>query len=352
MAAHSKYNYVRKRYMNTAKHPEDETQAYDKQRQLGSGAFGTVYIGVRKADKTPVAIRQLIIGFKGIGDREKAGRVRRLAAATDGIEYLVELSQHKHLVTILDVFFTVKKSLLVVMEYCSLGNLKTYMATKTNRTEPNIVKIMHQCSEALAYLHSRQPEPMLHRNIKLTSVLIHQDSSDRETVKLGDFGLSQYFNSNVANNTAVNYRVLLDNFQHTSAYANARLPFAPPEVFAALEGSGLAKDGLFYFTVQHDVFALGVVFAFMVAYDVGSDYGRYLLIKLPPTASETMRICAKSIIILIVARSKVFKKLFSLHKLSSRFEMHTAVKALTLPCSHPSVCGNFLDCSAPYASEH
>ena len=56
------------------------------------------------------------------------------------------------------------------------------------------VSILHQCLSALKYLHGSNP-PIVHRDIKLTNILIQHRHSDSIHVKFRDFGLSRNYDN-------------------------------------------------------------------------------------------------------------------------------------------------------------
>jgi serine/threonine protein kinase len=83
--------------------------------------------------------------------------------------------------------------LQMVLEFMSGGDLRQYLA----RTKSDVrarawgsrkLAMALDIAEALAYLHSRQPKPILHRDLKSRNVLL--DSA--YTAKVADFGVSRY----------------------------------------------------------------------------------------------------------------------------------------------------------------
>ena len=94
------------------------------------------------------------------------------------------------------------KSLFIQMEYC-FDNLKNVLTIKPNvfeRSENQAMnsieyfiscEIFRQITEALNYLHSIKPEPLIHRDLKPENILIGM-SDNRRICKLADFGLSKF----------------------------------------------------------------------------------------------------------------------------------------------------------------
>lgn len=76
---------------------------------------------------------------------------------------------------------------LVLMEYCAKGGLIDFMNSKLVQrlNEAEVLTIMAQITEAVAYMHSLSPA-IVHRDIKIENVLISDDGE----YKLCDFGSS------------------------------------------------------------------------------------------------------------------------------------------------------------------
>ena len=88
------------------------------------------------------------------------------------------------------------------MEYC-FENLRTVLKNKPIVFERNAnqamnsieyyvsCEIFRQITEALNYLHSLKPEPLIHRDLKPENILIGM-SGNKRICKLADFGLSKF----------------------------------------------------------------------------------------------------------------------------------------------------------------
>ncbi|KAG6604660.1 TKL protein kinase [Phytophthora cinnamomi] len=83
--------------------------------------------------------------------------------------------------------------LQMVLEFMSAGDLRQYLARTRSDVRARAwgsrkLSMALDIAEALAYLHSRQPKPVLHRDLKSRNVLL--DST--YTAKVADFGVSRY----------------------------------------------------------------------------------------------------------------------------------------------------------------
>lgn len=134
---------------------------------------------------------------------------------------------------------------LLVMEYCSLGNLHHAIAAgrlflDRRLRMPNmdwIIRTALDVAEGLAHLHDRRN--LVHRDISTNNVLLVPDPSDPRgfRAKLADFGLST---------------VLRERRTHKTSQLKGTVDFMPPEIFTC---------GEIRFAV--DVYALGVVVFWM-----------------------------------------------------------------------------------------
>ena len=92
------------------------------------------------------------------------------------------------------------------MEYCSknLRNILTIKPKVFKRNENQAMnsieyyiscEIFRQITEALNYLHSLKPEPLIHRYLKPENILIGM-SGNKRICKLANFGISKFIDQN------------------------------------------------------------------------------------------------------------------------------------------------------------
>ncbi|KAI9789619.1 MAG: hypothetical protein M1816_005928 [Peltula sp. TS41687] len=142
---------------------------YRKVEKLGSGEFGTVY-------------KALDVSTGHV----YAAKVFRRGHWQQEVEVLSGLS-HEHIVRFED--YTSEIEPMLVLEYLPLGNLAD-QHLMMQITEEETVAILHQCLQALVYVHH---EEIAHRDIKPTNILVR--SRTPLHVKLGDFGLAKKVSS-------------------------------------------------------------------------------------------------------------------------------------------------------------
>ncbi len=126
--------------------------------------------------------------------------------------------------------------------------LKTYHPRKYDGPElPNYSTVFLQLAEGVEYIHS---EKLIHRDIKPGNVLIYVDSTDGKiTMKWADFGLSR----------SVNER---GTYAMSSGIKGTRNWYAPEllKLMTPFQESIQTRRG----TVKSDVYALGLVFAYLL----------------------------------------------------------------------------------------
>ena len=121
-------------------------------------------------------------------------------------------------------------NLFIQMEYCSenLGNILTIKPIVFERKENQAMnsieyfiscEIFRQITEALNYLHSLKPEPLIHRDLKPENILIGI-SGNKRVCKLTDFGISKTTENNYDYPiiSEVDYRYRAPEINHTVGY--------------------------------------------------------------------------------------------------------------------------------------
>uniref|UniRef100_A0A7N0VL86 Protein kinase domain-containing protein n=1 Tax=Kalanchoe fedtschenkoi TaxID=63787 RepID=A0A7N0VL86_KALFE len=151
---------------------ENALNFWGDRRYLGRGSAGLVYMGVLPSGQN-VAVKHI---FKTNNSdsffREVAGLSR---------------IRHSNLACLLGYCVEDGEQFLV-FEYCSGGNLSQRLLRKdTVLTWYDRVKILRHCALALRFLHDKVDGCIVHRDIKLTNILLTDDLIP----KLSDFGLAK-----------------------------------------------------------------------------------------------------------------------------------------------------------------
>ncbi|XP_050120298.1 cysteine-rich receptor-like protein kinase 3 isoform X1 [Malus sylvestris] len=157
---------------------EKATNYFHDANKLGQGGSGSVYKGVLP-DGNVVAIKRLFFNA-----RQWVDHFFNEVNLISGIH-------HKNLLKLLGCSITGPESLLVY-EYVPNQSLHDYFIVKNN-VEPLRwdlrYKIILGTAEGLAYLHEESKLRIIHRDIKLSNILLDEEFN----AKIADFGLARMF---------------------------------------------------------------------------------------------------------------------------------------------------------------
>jgi serine/threonine protein kinase len=155
---------------------------------------------------------------------------------------------HPHIMRVYE-FIESNEGIFIVMEYLEGGELYEFILGKQRFSEDEARKYFQQLIHALGYCHSHG---VVHRDVKPENILL----DDQNNIKLGDFGLSTYFNDGI--------------FLKTSC---GSLNYAAPEIIA----------GEIYSGPEVDIWSAGVVLFLLVSgylpFDENNMYGLFQKIK-------------------------------------------------------------------------
>ncbi|XP_069674519.1 interleukin-1 receptor-associated kinase 4-like [Periplaneta americana] len=143
-------------------------------RKLGTGAFGTVYLGIFPSQKQ-VAVKRL---------HQDAANVE--TQFRNEIETLYRF-KHENLLALLG--YSCDSSIYcLVYEFMSNGSLQDRLACKNHQTAlhwKTRFNIALGTAHGIVYLHTAYEKPLIHRDIKSANILL----DEHLVPKLGDFGL-------------------------------------------------------------------------------------------------------------------------------------------------------------------
>lgn len=155
---------------------EEATGFFDEKKELGDGAFGSVYLG-NLWDGRLVAVKRLY-----------HDNSRRLEQFGNEVRILSSL-KHPNLILLIG-YCQDRRELLLVYEYVPNGTLADHLHGE-NRGKglswETRLNIAVETAQALAYLHFCVKPPIFHRDVKSTNILLDENF----TAKVADFGLSR-----------------------------------------------------------------------------------------------------------------------------------------------------------------
>lgn len=202
----------------SAKEMARASNNYSSAMVLGTGGFGTVFKGIL-LDGTLVAIK-------------KSNQVLNLENDHEFLNEVTILSQinHRNIVKLLGCCIQSKFPLLV-SEFVPNGTMFEHLHFKEGSlTWASRLQIAIETGEAFAYLHSGASQPIFHRDVKSSNILL----DERLSPKVADFGISRLISA--SNDTHVT-----TNIMGTTGYLD-------PEYFQTYQ-----------LTEKSDVYSFGVV---------------------------------------------------------------------------------------------
>ncbi|MCJ1286782.1 Protein kinase [Xylographa opegraphella] len=163
----------------------DPMASYVKQRKIGQGASGSVYIAKVQPDATSPVAKSV---YKEDGDQARVA-IKTMDLRNQPRKELIvneiivmKESLHPNIVNYLDSFLIENDTeLWVIMEYMNGGALTDVIENNNSISEDQIAAICRETCQGLAHLHGQD---IIHRDIKSDNVLL--DTQGR--VKITDFG--------------------------------------------------------------------------------------------------------------------------------------------------------------------
>ena len=258
---------------------------YKPLNKLGGGTYGDVWM-----------VRHRSTGACFAAKLMKRERWTYIGSAERELTVLYDVNRHDNVVPWYEMLLTgdifdrgIGHELqALIMELCDM-DLTKYLEERQNRGLDSSFDIAQQVMEGMVFLHEHKPK-IIHRDIKPGNILVKQNPHTKKHIlKLADFGLSNAVEfGDVMENLISKDFVKTMKSMKTTVGGRGTFPFMAPEFFASKEGRGLT-DGKFRIDASVDVFALGLVFAYVFGYNSGDFYGTYYVFLYLRVDSKTER---------------------------------------------------------------
>ncbi|GFR52645.1 hypothetical protein Agub_g15237 [Astrephomene gubernaculifera] len=153
--------------------------SWQKGRQIGQGAFGTVYMGLVHATGQEIAVKQVSLPRDAASNGKVSDHIRLL----EGEVAVLRKLRHENIVRYLGTERT-GEHLNIFLEYVAGGPISNKLAQFGPLREETIRVYTKQILRGLEYLHKMK---VMHRDIKGANILVDTNG----IVKLADFGASK-----------------------------------------------------------------------------------------------------------------------------------------------------------------
>ena len=149
-------------------------------KEIGSGAFGSVYKIQDKNDNKVYALKKIVLNKK---NKEDLDSIKNEA-------YLLKTIDDENIIKYIDSFFY-DDSFYLITEFCSNSDLRSFINEhkKENKliNEQTLWEIILNLCNGIKIIHNNN---MIHRDLKPENIFI----SDNYKIKIGDFGISKILN--------------------------------------------------------------------------------------------------------------------------------------------------------------
>jgi serine/threonine protein kinase len=197
-----------------------------RELRLGSGSFGTVYMGFDHDKQRLIAAKQMLFSNVEFSKTE--------------VDVLLRLTEHDHVVRFFDSFSHDGKR-FIVMQFCDGPCLDGHMELQDPPVASRMALIF-QLIQTIQFMHFSQP-PTAHRDLKPANIMVINGGH----LKICDFGLA---------------RPVMNSTQNVSTVAGT-YKYLSPEIY----------QGKKYNPFKADVFSAGLVMLGVITFIVGETFG-------------------------------------------------------------------------------
>uniref|UniRef100_A0A060T6Y2 mitogen-activated protein kinase kinase kinase n=1 Tax=Blastobotrys adeninivorans TaxID=409370 RepID=A0A060T6Y2_BLAAD len=167
-------------FMKELEGEESGPRKWIRGRLIGSGSFGTVYLGMNSFTGELMAVKQVELPSD---DSETAQRKKHMVEALQREMDILRSLQHENIVQYLGTN-SEGNYLNIFLEYVPGGSVATLLSSYGEFNESLIRNFVRQILRGLKYLHDQN---IIHRDIKGANVLV----DNKGCIKISDFGISK-----------------------------------------------------------------------------------------------------------------------------------------------------------------
>lgn len=198
---------------------------FEVKELLGAGGMGSVYLAIQEPVGRRIALK--VLNDELNRDSESVSRFRREAKAAS-------LLKNPHTVTLYDFGQDEDGLLFLAMELLE-GETLSDRLKRVDRLEwQNVLEFARQITESLSEAHQAG---IVHRDLKPDNIFITHNGSQRERLKVLDFGIAR----------------LLKSVEGTESLTQKGIIFGTPGYMSPEQAKGIEVDS------RADLYALGVI---------------------------------------------------------------------------------------------
>ncbi len=160
-------------------------------RELGSGGFGMVYLAHQETMGRHVALKVLT---PGPGAEEMSAKARFLREVQ-----IISKLRHPNTVTIHDFGETVDGVVYMVLEYIDGETLKDLLRREGAQDPVRALMLMSRVARSVAEAHQYG---IIHRDLKPANIMLTNFESEKDVIKVLDFGVARLLDNNDADLTS------------------------------------------------------------------------------------------------------------------------------------------------------
>jgi serine/threonine protein kinase len=160
---------------------------YDIVSVLGRGGTSVVYKARHQLMDRQVAIKMLLWSGDALHDEKKIRRFQQEARTTSRLN-------HPNIATLYDFGVSPQGQPFLVMEYIEGQSLEDLITNQGKLSPERAVRLFSQICDALEHAHHKG---VIHRDMKPSNVIVFNDGSGEEFIKILDFGIAEIMHSSM-----------------------------------------------------------------------------------------------------------------------------------------------------------